>query len=221
VFQEMSTLHEVYGIRLFRCQDTNLLTIDRSTLFGLADLISQSDLPIMLYVETRPEGIHPASIELLKKLKVDGVGMGVELSTQEFREEKLRRYANQDKIVEAFRLLRQAGIRRTAYNIIGLPEQDESSILETIKFNHQLSPDNVTIAFYSPYIGTNQQRRANELGYFDDYEYHVDSGLRSLSKHSLVDVPVLNFYKKHFNHLVYEGLSNLGRLKQASGLSIP
>ena len=29
----------------------------------------------MMYIETRPEGINPKSIELLKKLKVDG-GMG-------------------------------------------------------------------------------------------------------------------------------------------------
>lgn len=220
VFQEMSTLHKKRGIRLFRCQDTNFLTIDRSTLVSLAEMISQSDLDIMLYIETRPEGINPATIGLLKKLKVDGVGMGVELSTQEFREEKLRRYADQEKIIEAFRLLRQAGIRRTAYNIIGLPEQDEASILETVRFNSSLDPDNVTIAFYSPYIGTSQQRKANELGYFDDYEFHVDSTFRSLSKHSLVKVPVLNFYKKHFNQLVREGLSSLSRLKYESGLTV-
>ena len=220
IFQEMSILHREKGIRLFRCQDTNFLTMDRSTLLSLAEMIDQSSLDIMLYIETRPEGINPTSIELLKKLKVDGVGIGVELSTQEFREEKLRRYADQEKIIDAFRLLREAGIRRTAYNIIGLPEQDESSILATVKFNHQLNPDNVTIAFYSPYIGTSQQRKANELGYFDDYEYHVDSTFRSLSKHSMVMVPVLNFYKKHFNQLVREGVSNLGCLKKASGLSV-
>lgn len=218
VFQEISSLNKEKGIRLFRCQDTNFLTIDRSTLLALAEMIDQSDLDIMLYIETRPEGINPTSIELLKKLKVDGIGMGVELSTQKFREEKLSRYANQEKIIEAFRLLKEAGIRRTAYNIIGLPEQDEASVLETIKFNSQLAPDNVTVAFYSPYIGTSQQRKANEMGYFDDYEYHVDSTFRSLSKHSLIDVEHLNFYKKNFNALVREGLSNLKEFKKAEGL---
>jgi anaerobic magnesium-protoporphyrin IX monomethyl ester cyclase len=220
IFQEMSDLYNNKGVRLFRCQDTNFLTIDRSTLVALADMISESGMDIMLYIETRPEGINPSTIKLLKKLKVDGVGMGVELSTQEFREEKLRRYADQQKIVDAFRQLREAGIRRTAYNIIGLPDQDESSILETIRFNSSLDPDNVTIAFYSPYIGTSQQRKANELGYFDDYEYHVDSTFRSLSKHSLVEVPVLNFYKKHFNQLVQTGLTDLNRLKIEAGLVI-
>lgn len=206
IFYEISTLHNEYGIELFRCQDTNFLTIHKGTLKELAELIDKSKMKIFLYIETRPEGINKLSLNLLKKLKVDGVGMGIELSTQEFREEKLRRYANQDKIINAFKMLREYGINRTAYNIIGLPEQDEDSILETIRFNQTLDPDNVTVAFYSPYIGTQQQKRGNELGYFNDYEYHVDSALRSLSQHSLVDLDKLSFYKSNFTNFVRNGI---------------
>ena len=46
---------------------------------------SKSNLEIKLYIETRPEGINEKSIDLLKKLKVDGVGMGVELADEKFR----------------------------------------------------------------------------------------------------------------------------------------
>tara|TARA_Y100001970_G_scaffold84927_1_gene107114 strand:- start:2402 stop:3865 length:1464 start_codon:yes stop_codon:yes gene_type:complete len=206
IFFEMSQLHNELGIELFRCQDTNFLTIDKATLNELSDMISNSNLKIILYIETRPEGINNSSLKLLKKLKVDGVGMGVEVSTQDFREEKLKRFANQEKIIKAFKLLRENGIKRTAYNIIGLPDQDESSILDTIRFNRLLQPDNMTVAFYSPYIGTAQQQRGNELGYFDDYEYHVDSALRSLSQHSLVNVEKLKFYKKNFVNFVNNGI---------------
>ena len=206
IFFEMSQLHNELGIELFRCQDTNFLTIDKATLNELSDMISNSNLKIILYIETRPEGINNSSLKLLKKLKVDGVGMGVEVSTQDFREEKLKRFANQEKIIKAFKLLRENGIKRTAYNIIGLPEQDERSIIDTIRFNRLLQPDNMTVAFYSPYIGTAQQQRGNELGYFDDYEYHVDSALRSLSQHSLVDVEKLKFYKKNFVNFVNNGI---------------
>ena len=206
IFFEISNLHNELGIELFRCQDTNFLTIDRSTLNELADMIDESNMNIMLYIETRPEGINQTSLKLLKKLKVDGIGMGVELSTQDFREEKLKRFADQEKIIKAFKLLQENSIKRTAYNIIGLPEQDENSILDTIRFNQLLKPDNVTVAFYSPYIGTQQQKRGNELGYFDDYEYHVDSALRSLNKHSLVGVDKLKFYKKNFVNYIKNGI---------------
>ena len=37
--------------------------------------------------------MNEKSIELLKNLKVDGVGMGVELADEEFREEELNRFS--------------------------------------------------------------------------------------------------------------------------------
>ena len=153
-----------------------------------------------------PEGINASTVPLLRRLKVDGVGMGIELATQEFRESKLNRFADQAAIERAFRLLREAGIRRTAYNIIGIPEPSEDSILETIEFNRQLEPDNVTVAFFSPYLGTEQQRRGAEQHYFLDYEFDLDSQLRTLSRHAVLSAPLLSFYKRHFVCLVRDGL---------------
>ena len=55
-------------------------------------MIHKSNLNIILYIETRPEGINESSIKLLKKLKVNQVGMGIEISTQDFQRRKLKRY---------------------------------------------------------------------------------------------------------------------------------
>ena len=181
----------------------------------LSDLMDASDLDIMLYIETRPEGISEKTIDLLKKLKVDGIGMGVELSTQDFREDKLRRFASQERIIKAFKLLKEAGIKRTSYNIIGLPEQDEDSIKSTIEFNQLIDPDNVTVAFYSPYQGTAQQKKGNELGYFDEYEFHVDGQLRTMSRDTMVDPDTLCFYKAKFKDFVQTGMGDLEAMKAA------
>ena len=40
-------------------------------------------------------------------------------------------------------------------------------ILETIKFNQILDPDNITVAFYSPYIGTKEQDKSTKYDYFE------------------------------------------------------
>jgi radical SAM superfamily enzyme YgiQ (UPF0313 family) len=216
---ELTQLHRDQGITLFRCQDTNFLTIDRPTLARLADLMEAAQLPIILYIETRPEGVTPETIPLLKRLQVDGIGMGIELSAQQFREDRLNRFADQPRIIEAFRLLREAGIRRTAYNIIGLAGQDEDSILETIAFNRELEPDNVTVAFYSPFIGTRQQAESREENLFHDYEHNVDPQLRTVSHHAGLTPQLLAFYKSHFTTLVKEGPDGLGRFKSAAGLT--
>ena len=54
----------------------------------------------------------------------------------------------------------------------------------------------MTVAFYSPYQGTAQQIKGNEIGYFDEYEFHVDGQLRTMSKGSLIDTDTLCFRDK-------------------------
>lgn len=219
IFAEISSLYHERGVTLFRCQDTNFLTIGKAVLNELAGLIDGADLPIRLYIETRPEGINPVTIPLLKRLKVDGVGMGIELSGQQFREAELNRFSDQTAIHRAFQLLRDAGIRRTAYNIIGLPEQNESSILDTVEFNRTLDPDNVTVAFFSPYLGTEQQRRGAKKDYFLDYEFDLDSQLRTMTHHSELSADMLAFYKRHFVRLVRDGVDKLADLKRTEALA--
>jgi len=218
VINEFNELHNKYGITLIRCQDTNFLTIDKKMLSELAILMDDSNLDIKLYIETRPEGINPFNLKQLKKLKVDGIGMGIEVSDEDFRMGSLNRFASQIKIINAFKLLRTEGIKRTAYNIIGLPEQTESMIKESILFNTLIDPDNITVAFYSPYIGTIEQIKSQEMNYFDDYEYNVDGQLRSVSKSSLVERELLEFYKKYFTYFVKNGFDTLEVLKKSEGL---
>ena len=213
VFEEIKNLYEKFGVTLIRCQDTNFLTIDSKMLNNLATLIDESKLPILLYIETRPEGINNSSIKLLKKLKVDGVGMGVEISSEEFRKTDLNRYPSQEKIIDAFRLLRNAGIKRTAYNIIGLPNETEEMLIDTIKFNQILEPDNITVAFYSPYLGTDSERKSKKMGDFNNYEFDIDNQLRTVTKSVGLEKKVLEFYKTYFSKLVHDGLKDLNELK--------
>jgi anaerobic magnesium-protoporphyrin IX monomethyl ester cyclase len=201
IFTEMEGMARERGISLFRCQDTNFLSIQRETLEALADLLDRSALSVRLYIETRPEGITPGSVKLLKRLKVDGVGMGIELAAQKVRESRLNRYSDQRHIIAAFALLKENGIKRTAYNVIGFPGQDEESIRDTIELNRTLCPDNITVAFYTPFLGTELQERAVDEGCFDAYEFNLDAQLRTLTRHSGLGQDVLRYYKENFVRL--------------------
>lgn len=212
-FAGIRHLHERYGVTLFCCQDTNFLTIPAVVLKPLAEMIDGSGMVIKLYIETRPEGINESTIILLKKLKVDGVGMGVEAADELYWEGNLHRYADQDKIIHAFDLLHEYGIKGTAYNVIGFPRQTEESILDTIKLNIWLKLDNVTVAFYTPFIGTDLQQASASEGLFDEYAYSTDPQLRTSAAEGDEKVKLLNFYKKHFVHLIRNGLDVLPALK--------
>lgn len=115
--------------------------------------------------------------------------------------------------MRAFDLLRQCGIKGTAYNVIGFPRQGEESILETIRLNIRLRPDNVTVAYYSPFIGTDLQRASAAEGLFDEYAYSIDPQLRTSSAEGEEKVRLLDFYKRYFVYLVRNGLDALPALK--------
>ena len=203
IYRELSEYKKKYNIDLVRCQDTNFLTINQKVLKELAEMCDNKRLDLKLYIETRPEGINEKSIKILKSLGVVGVGMGIELAGEDFREANLNRFSNQERIIKAFKLLRENGILRTTYNIIGLPDQDEKSVINTIDFNRLLDPDNVTVAFYSPYYGTNEQKKSRKINMFKDYEQNVDGQLRSLSNSSQIPLEKLNYYKENFKSLVF------------------
>jgi anaerobic magnesium-protoporphyrin IX monomethyl ester cyclase len=202
VYRELCEVKNKFGIDLVRAQDTNFLTIDPHLLKGLEELIKKKSLGIKFYIETRPEGINEKSIELLKNLNVDGVGMGLELAGSEFREKNLNRFVEEEKILKAFDLLKKAKIKRTSYNIIGLPKQTEKDIQSTIEFNRKLDPDNITVAYYTPYIGTEEQIKSTNLNYFDKYEKNLDNQLRSVTKDQILPLEKLDYYKKNFYNLV-------------------
>ena len=139
---------------------------------------------------------------MLKKLRVDGIGMVVELASEDFREKNLKRFASQSKTIEAFKLLREHKIKRTSYNVIGFPNQNEESILQTIEFNKILDPDNITVAYYSPYYGTGQHIEGVKSGIFKNYEFSADAALRSQTRSKSLTKEKLHYYKKNFVNLV-------------------
>ena len=192
---------EKLGIEMLRCQDTNFLTIPRPFLNELSNFIDSSDISIGLYIETRPETISPSTITLLKKLNVIGVGMGVETAAEDYREGDLDRFSSYEKIVRAFKLLKEAGIKRTSYNILGMPGQSENDILSTIEFNKLINPDNITVSYYSPYMGTKTALKGSESNEYKDNSSLSDAQLRSNTLSQNLDKNKLDYYKNNFNSL--------------------
>ena len=212
-FEEIKFLNERYGIELFRCQDTNFLTIESKMLKDLSILIKQSNLDIKLYIETRAEGINNKSIQLLKDLKVDGVGMGIELSDQKYRQKFLNRFIDEERIISAFNKLRENEINRTAYNIIGLPDQTEESIIDTIKFNIKLDPEVSSVAYYSIYKGTSLEKVA-KMNFNENDKFDMDAQIRGKIKNHVLSMKILDFYKLNFSTLIKNKLKNINQLKK-------
>jgi radical SAM superfamily enzyme YgiQ (UPF0313 family) len=103
----------------------------------------------------------------LRDTRCDGIGIGVEAGSEWFRRNVLRRTLSNDRLIEAFKLIHEYGIRTTANAMIAFPGEDEEDILETIRLISSLEPKSFDASFVTAYSGTDIHKVAVKLGYVD------------------------------------------------------
>jgi radical SAM superfamily enzyme YgiQ (UPF0313 family) len=126
----------------------------------------------------RADRVDGETATLLQELGVRIVRMGVESGDPRITSEVLHRSLDLEDIRRAFSLLRQRGVARWSYNMIGLPSETLSEALRTVRLNAELAPEQMLAFLFYPYPGTELHRVCRELGYlteseFDTYREHV------------------------------------------------
>ena len=133
---------------------------------------------------------------------------GVESGNDYIRNEVLNRHMSREEIIEAFEACRDVGIKTVAYNMVGLPYEDKSKILDSIKLNVEIKADHSLSPIYYPYPDTRLFEVAVEEGFVPPcYDYREDR---------YVDQPTLpreqlyfaRYYFRTFVHL-YKALKRI------------
>jgi radical SAM superfamily enzyme YgiQ (UPF0313 family) len=111
-------------------------------------------------------------VALLKQAGCHTVSMGIEAANDEIRVSMLKRRMTREDILQAGRLVREAGMQITATNILGLPTSRLSDELETMRLNSAAKVSYAHAFLFQPYPGTELgQYTANHqlmAGSFDD-----------------------------------------------------
>jgi anaerobic magnesium-protoporphyrin IX monomethyl ester cyclase len=153
ILSEFKLLKEKFNLEFIRFQDTKFLSMQYEKLKELSEKYP-IEVGLPFYIETRPEDLTEKNTKLLKAMGCVGVGMGLEEGSRSFRKDMLNRPCADKVIIEACKNLRNMGIRATTYNVIGFPDETRENIMETIELNRKARPSSMTVAFYSPYVGT-------------------------------------------------------------------
>jgi len=90
--------------------------------------------------------------------------MGVEAGSTEYRQKYLNRKMDNERLVRAFRKVREYGIESVALNMIGLPHETPELIRETIALNRELDPDILCVFVYQAFPGTPLHDYCREQG---------------------------------------------------------
>lgn len=150
-------------------------------------------IKIPFWMNTRPETVTQEKMDLLKKMNCYRLSLGIECGNEEFRRNKLKRYAPNQEILEKMKIVQESGIPFSVNNIIGFPDETRDMIFETIEFNRQLSGyDAMTVNIFVPYHGSQLREEAIQKGYLDPEASTVHTTSSSILRMPQISVQELD-----------------------------
>jgi radical SAM superfamily enzyme YgiQ (UPF0313 family) len=169
------------GIEYIRFDD-DILTTDRQWLGRLSELYRER-VGMPLICNSRVNFMDREMAEMLSEMGCRVVCLGIESGNPWLREKVLNRHMSNRQIIEAFATCREAGMKTVSTNMFGLPLEDTSMVLDTIKVNARCQPDTIQVSTFIPYPGTELYRLCKEKGLIEggrvDSIFGVQSPLKS------------------------------------------
>lgn len=180
MINEIKSLSKRYTFNMVDFFDDSLVT-DRFWLREFSHLYNG----VPFACNAHPSQLNSETIKYLKDGNCKYIKVGIECANEEIRR-RIGRPVKNSKIREVIKMLKEAGIKVSTYNMIGLPTEKREDILETLKFNAELEVDVVRVFTFYPYKGTPTYQECLNLGLIKG----------ELSLPSYVEGTVLNFPKE-------------------------
>jgi anaerobic magnesium-protoporphyrin IX monomethyl ester cyclase len=139
VVDEMEYLIKRYGVKEIHFYDDDF-TMNMKRTADICDEIIRRNIRIIWSCTTR---VDLVSEDLLRKMKQAGCWMisyGVESGNQKILD-TIQKGITLQKIRDTFRITREAGIKRLAFLMVGLPGETRDTIDESVRFSLEIDPD--------------------------------------------------------------------------------
>jgi len=172
VVEEVRWVKERYPLQFVVFLD-DLFIIYADWLRELAEKFPR-EVGLPFFCNVRANLVTPEKIELLRQAGCASVGMGLETGNPILRNEILKRNLSDEQIIEASRLIREAGIQLLTTNMVGLPGGSMENDLETLALNHACKPAYANAFLYQPYPRTELGEYAREEGYVEGSVDDID-----------------------------------------------
>ena len=124
-----------------------------------------ADIKLPFWCQTRPETITKKRIEIVQKMGLDKMSLGVEHGNYEFRKKYIDRQMPNYVVTDAMNLLYDMGVGTTCNNIIGFPYETRKLAFDTIKLNRTFRATDRTVQAFTPFHGTPLKKLTDQLGF--------------------------------------------------------
>ena len=151
IVEEIVDLHKKYMVTEVSFRD-GTFTTNKKRVEELCNLMIKEKLNVEWSCNVRANELDPELLLLMKKAGCNFVFYGIEQGNSEllWKHKKLRK----EKVSEAARWVREAGIDVQGYFIMGMPEEDMSTLQETIDFAKSLPLNSAVFTILTPLPGT-------------------------------------------------------------------
>jgi radical SAM superfamily enzyme YgiQ (UPF0313 family) len=143
--------------------------------------IYKREVGLPFYCHVRADLVTAERMMLLKSAGCVSVNMGIECGDEKYRREVLCRSMSDETIIEACRIIKSAGLKILADNMLGLPGAGIETDWKTLELNRRCGVDYPLAMIYQPYPGSALGAYAVEKGFFDgdfekiEYNYYLRS----------------------------------------------
>ena len=166
IINEIKYLITKYKIKSASFEDENFV-IYRSRLIEFCNRVIEEKIDITWDCASNINAINPEILSLMKKADCWQINYGIESGSQRILD-FIKKDIKLEKVSEALKMTKNAGIVTKGYFIIGHPTETLESIQETIDFIKKIDLDVFQMSFMIPLPGTEFYSIASRYGEFNN-----------------------------------------------------
>jgi radical SAM superfamily enzyme YgiQ (UPF0313 family) len=140
-------------------------TLNRDHVMGICEGLLERDLRVRWTCNSRVDFVDEEMLQTMARSGCWMISWGIE-SGDEGMLRRMHKGITPDRVVQALRWARRAGIKNWGYFIVGLPGETEQTIRRTIDFSKKLPLDLVLFHIAAPHPGTPFFFEVVENGWF-------------------------------------------------------
>lgn len=148
--REIIDVYLKYGFKAFMIFD-DVFTISKKRVRKITELLDKEDFIFRCF--SRANMLDKEMCELLKELNVKEVGIGIESGSQKVLDKNMKGTTIENNTI-AVKNLQDVDIRAKVFLIVGLPGEDEQSIVDTERWILETKPNDIDISIFQPLPGS-------------------------------------------------------------------
>lgn len=164
IITELKSLKIQYNLEFFRFHDEDFLMRPLKNLQKLSAAYKK-EVNLPFTIETNPKSVTSEKVKLLKEMNCASASLGIETGDKNLRK-MLKRKDTEEDIIRAFSLLKDAGIRTSAFYMLGIPFETRNTYTKTIELSKKANVQYPCPGFFYPFEGTKLREIAIKEGYF-------------------------------------------------------